>query len=191
MSPDGTASFTGSVGITRASLSDGEIDNDDNVPYDYRWSDAQVKINNREVEEKIRSDGDKWPLDVFDAGGRAKYMNRALQTGLINAATQVTYEGRPAVPATMWSLAKFSVITAGYKYGFDFTTEQAAGVYLAFVNGLSGLQHLAVKKDEDYKRLGEPKRLWTASPYIRYDRFTASVAMSANSKLIRESKVKS
>lgn len=185
MSSDGVASAVSSKIISRAGLSDSDVDRQgEDIPRGFRWSDASIKINNAEIEERIRSDGDKWDKNVFDEIARAKYMSDALQRGLIKSIHTSIFPEEPFVQTVTKSAALKALDVAWYDLWLP-GNAQAAFVVSTVISTLSPM--LAAMF---YRSIGRelPPAQWSLSDKIHYDRYVAAQGLNAVSRLVRSRK---
>ena len=83
---DGSATAGRTASIARAKVHDLDPVHGGGMPRGYRWKAVSLRVNNAEIEERIRNDGAKWDRGLYDAQARATYMNAAVRRGMMDAA---------------------------------------------------------------------------------------------------------
>lgn len=172
------------MSVSRARLSQTELgDAEGRVGPSYRWRDATVQLNNAEIEERIKNDGDKWDRGVFEPAARAKYMNQALKRGMADA-TDTLILGEVPLPARLaWSVGSFALVSQWYKWGWDLNAiEEGMAAAYGVLQVVNEGQHIHNKVK--YADLPAYRRsLFPGGTH--YDRHIAALGLSVQSKLIR------
>ncbi len=185
---DGTASAMKISTMTKAKLHDIDIENDGfGTPREYHWKNAVLKINNAEVEDRIRTDGDKWPRQQFDAQGRAKYMDKSLKGALSSAAYESILPNPPAnIGEWLLMTGVREVVTGGI---LRINILSKADMLAATVGWLPihALSHLATKT---LLRGDTPPRKWSNMWILPLDRLVAAQALSQTTRFIRATQPK-
>lgn len=182
----GTATKTASVAKTRivsTETSQGAIDSRLYKPYD--WADGVVKVNNAEVEERIKGDGDKWEQGLVDPFARAHYVDRALRLGITAIGRDQVFQGDApgtllgsALRKSMW-VSWFMMIGGRSFLGaviFDSTLDVL----------IQGMNHAYMKmsnKDENGRNILPPRKL-SLMNHKPYDRLVLAHGYAASKRLV-------
>jgi hypothetical protein len=144
-----------------------------------------VKINNAEIEQRIKRDDNKWEQGLIDPFARAKYMDKALRVGITAIGREHTFQGdvsgtvlRSALGHSMWT-AWFTL------FGYDLDTAVigallAPGIYQNTVS--HSVQVLAHKDNRRGYPL--PPRMWSLGLNKHYDRLAIAHGYAATTRLI-------
>lgn len=97
VSGQGVGTAVRSAIVTRAKIHQSEINQGETDGHGraYKWLDARAWINNAEIEDRIKQDGDRWDKGLWDPAARAKYMDAALKGGILGIARQNTLGDDP------------------------------------------------------------------------------------------------
>lgn len=187
LSSDGTGTASRSVAITKAQLHDLHIDGDDELPDHYKWKSATVRINNAEIDTRIRNDGDKWEMGPFDVKARAKYMNKALQSGLAEATQQAVLLD-DAFGRVLGSATKKYVSVIFWSWAWQMDIQSAFVLDTVIDAGAAPINHFIQSRGS--KRDGKelPPRQWSMFNRVHYDRLLATQGLTRTTQLIRAKK---
>ncbi len=174
----GSAVASPSISISKASLHDSSVDTDHTSTPGYRWKRAGLQINNAEIEERIKQDGDKWDKGVFDPAARAHYMNKALRRSLWDASKNSVHSdsdlGWATTCYTVWSA--FDVA-----WGDPLPIIVVKNLIVGSI--LNGIKHGAhVCRDDDERNL---PRQWSALQGVYYDRLAVAGVQTAATRFVR------
>lgn len=182
ISSDGSASASRAVTINKAELSKTEGSIDKEYPPGFRWVKSEVAINNAEIEEQIKNDGDKWDLGVYDPIARAKYMNKALKNGLKEATFDATYPDGifpPLLSNLMWC----GIFYPFWKYSYDLSNQATLLILSAFGASESFINTSFQKYMRGKDNLPNSQLSFVFGSNA--DRHLASKALLATTKLIK------
>lgn len=186
VSEDGVGSAISSMVTTKAKIHESGAELDKRaLPFPHRWHDGSVKINNAEIEDRIKNDGDKWEKGVFDEQARAKYMSDALQRGLVVAAGESTFPDKPLSDTLAISGLKKSACTMIWAYAFKTGVPEGfllhTGFSTSFRLALSTLYPALTKK------LLPPFK-FSLAEHVFYDRYAAAQGLNMASRLVKAKK---
>lgn len=179
---DGSASAT-KIGLkTKAKVYDMDLeDTASRLPIEYQWRKAEIRINTSEIDNQITNESDKWPRRQFDPHAQAKYLNRALQRSLSEAATD-SYMPHPKFNVAAW--AGMAAVQEAMYTAIDFGSP---GFNLAYAIAgylpANGLLHLLSKIQ--YRGVELPPRKWSINYHIAFDRMFAAKALARTTRFIR------
>jgi len=182
MSADGIGTATRSIAVTKANIADADTERKDDLPNGYRWADATVKINNAEIEERIKNDGDRWDMGLIDPYARAKYMNSALKKGVRTATYDATFPfGAPL------EITGFLSIGLGLNYlifkgllGYEHETSLAlTAANTALDSPIKEIWHRFIRQKD------LPEIQWSVFTSPKLDRYLASRALLETTKLFK------
>ena len=183
ISGDGTGTATKSITIAKAKASQSEVEGGDheNISFkdNYLWKDATVKINNAEIEQRIRSDGDKWERGPYDVKARAKYMNDSLRRGLASAALESILGENPLRTLELSSL-KSTFLVSMYSLGLG---PEAALLFFISIHSVENCIEQVVMKNKMGRDL--PPRQISLFNRRHYDRLVLTSLLNRSSRLIK------
>lgn len=177
---DGAATATKLRVARRANLADSKAESDlFDAPLEYRWTDAQVRLNANEIDSRIVADGDKWKRRQFDPRAQAKYLNQGMRSGLSKAAVE------SLVPNPKYDLG---IMLSGMAFNDLFNTIFGHGTPLynitwATVGYLpaNGVLHMMDKR----RNRELPGRKWSNMYHVPLDRLVAAKALARTTTFIR------
>jgi hypothetical protein len=200
MSHQGVGTATQSMIATKAKLHQGEINKGElegpQHGSEYEWLEARTWINNAEIEERIKSDGDRWDKGVYDPLARAKYMDMSLKGGILDIARQNTLGKDPM--GTLLGSATLKYLEGatwmmGYNIMFDpnqglVSSMVAASIYTpifgALLHGIRLGTHAGGRRGHSL-----PPRIWSITERKHYDRLALLHARMPVGALIRAAKI--
>ncbi len=181
----GTATAHAVSTVSKASLHKYTNSSSSKYPSGYNWKRVGIEINNSEVEERIRHDGDKWDLGLYDVNARAKYMNMALKKGLAEASIQSVFEDIDLKEFTQGALL------IAFSYGVQRNLVHIdPGIYVPTLIGPSLVNFFNHNRDKIMYPLGLPNRQHSLLMYFPVDRLALSLGRGSLSKFIRAAKPK-
>ena len=187
ISDSGVGTATGAVTISKAELhaSEGDFLHEYYHGPGYAWHNVKVKVNNAEIEERIRNDGDKWDRSVFDPFARAKYMNSALKKGMLEATKSNMLGEQPG--RTIMSSALLELTGVNIYMLAGNLRPLSALALRTLVGSVStvanhGIQSAAHKDNKVGHPL--PPRMFSLARNIYYDRLAMMHAVAPFGKLV-------
>jgi hypothetical protein len=163
-----------------------EFSTSNEMPVCYRWGNVGLRINNAEIEERIRQDGDKWDKGVYDVRARAAYMHQAFKAGLKESVHRGINESMSDPPIGLAALGGVRVGAVGIIYlilkAGHVPDEIAKPFAVTYPFWLEAVGHHLINKNI-IENL--PKRQWSIINFPQVDRLLAANALLHAGKLIR------
>lgn len=187
ISNDGIGTAVRNIAVAKTKLTEVDIESSKG-PLNYRWGHAEVRVNNAEIEERLKAQTDKWELGVFDPKGRAKLMDKAIRHGLCDAAYEVILESNPPKVLTRSLILQgmdtaFVLATIGDQ--FEYNVKTAAVVGYGMKVALRPLNNFLIQQYAKTEGRELPARQWSLFQRDHYDRYVAHRALSATTRLVR------
>lgn len=177
---DGSATLATSRVHTREKLGQGELDplGRSQLPLAYQWGTAALKINNSEIDEKIRADGDKWSRGMVDPVARSRYMDGALKSALRDTAKENLLTNRRIAGFLFVLGTTFGISGLGFHVPLDTEAVFSVMGYLP-----ANLADHALNKLKYGKEL--PPRAWSNMFELPLDRLIGGMALTKLTRFIR------
>jgi hypothetical protein len=144
-----------------------------------------VKINNAEIEQRIKRDDNKWEQGLIDPFARAKYMDKALRVGITAIGRENTFQGdvsgtllRSALGHSMWT-AWFMLFGYAPAEAVIVSTLATAAYENSVTHGSKVLAH-----KDDRRGHPLPPRMWSLGEHKHYDRLAIAHGYAATTRLI-------
>jgi hypothetical protein len=183
MSGDGVGAAVSSMVTSKAKMHESSASQDNSeVPPYLHWHDGSVKINNVEIEERIKGDDEKWSKGVFDERARAKYMSSALQRGLMVATHESVFPDEPLANTLVKSGLKkvtwAGLIGFSWHLGFEQALLLDTAIVIVDKPATSAFRTGVLHKPT-------PPTKHSLASRIFYDRYMAAQGLNLISRLIR------
>ncbi len=180
---DGTSTAVGSVSVSRAALQEHELQGGQGEHrFGYNWTNTTVKINNAEIENRIKRDGDRWDLGVYDPEARLKYMNKALVSGLQAATGESVFIEGGVLGQLAYRAVGLPFAYGVWKYLYGLSGDPLVVMTAASPALEAGLNHARNVFKEDGTL---PKRQWSVLNYPQFDRYLAATTILRTGKILK------